>query len=702
MEQINIPGRSPGFRRPESLISMEGEVIPDIEYLIDGSDYEFLESLNGKYGGSPSKKSKKKKGKSSSNSGDGVLSVDQFEVIMTKLERSVWDLQEEGHSHERAAADGEDQELPFKLNDTQCGVCFQRRRSRKNYVVECDMCHCVAHMSCCVMYTVEKRKRWRCQACVDGKGYGKLAVPASVQKQVELTCAMCPFGQEAGVMMRTHDKKQWVHARCAIWLGAVLLGRKTVLKTAKVPDGYANQRHEGVCFGCKRKNSGALLKCDHEGCTLKFHVACACKKNCFLNMDNIYHVNRNLTNAGSLNSSMSGGGVLLPEDQPSVPAKRGPKPGYNSYKKLNIISVNCSQFCPSHSPKVRVASLDSESIWMRVRDTIPTLLPEGYEAEIATALYEHWVDRRLENGKWGELPLLRSLEAKRYALRREQRLRKKEQKKLSLPAGGLLHIPTDPVYNQMLQLRVEMDKARTIIDLLARRERFKKQIVQHDADEFALEQWNAPAPVNLDEACARIAAATADATPAPASRNDTYGSVSTVPFTLDDAQEPDAGEQEEMIDVAELSTDKDAEGTPISRPPPPKPPAMVLSVSYGKPPTRDDIPTFRARRRGPPRPPTVGNGLALVWPDDAPKPKRKRGRPPRNALNPTGPPPATARLPPAFIQARYGDDALLAELEMEMESPMDDDDDPEWMRKPYTYKKKKHSKLKRKAMQGFL
>ena len=73
-------------------------------------------------------------------------------------------------------------------------------------------------------------------------------------------------------------------------------------------------------------------------------------------------------------------------------------------------------------------------------------------------MYDHWVDRRLENGKWGELPLLRSLEARRSARRQEKKKRKKEQKRLTLPTGGLLHIPTDPVYNQMIQLRVEMDK----------------------------------------------------------------------------------------------------------------------------------------------------------------------------------------------------------------------------------------------------
>lgn len=171
-------------------------------------------------GGSAKKKKKKR---------EDVLGVDAFEVLMTKLERAVWDAQEEAHAHERLAAEGEDMELPFKLSDTPCGVCFQRRKSRKNLIVSCDVCRSSAHVACAVFSVVEKKKRWRCQGCVDGMGYGKLPTPAAVSRK-PLACSLCPFGLEVGVMMRTLDKKQWTHPRCAFWLGASLLGRKTVLK----------------------------------------------------------------------------------------------------------------------------------------------------------------------------------------------------------------------------------------------------------------------------------------------------------------------------------------------------------------------------------------------------------------------------------------------------------------------------------------
>jgi hypothetical protein len=181
IETLNV-GRTTGYRRPEGMIQMDRETVPEVEYLIDGSDYEFLEELNGE-GKSPGKGNNKKKKKKSSP----VLNDDQFETIMTKLERGIWDMQEEAHGHERMASEGEDQELPFKLDDEPCGVCFQRHKSRKNYVVECDVCKNSAHMSCAIFITVEKRKTWRCQGCADGLGYGKLAngtAPAGAKKSL--------------------------------------------------------------------------------------------------------------------------------------------------------------------------------------------------------------------------------------------------------------------------------------------------------------------------------------------------------------------------------------------------------------------------------------------------------------------------------------------------------------------------------------
>ncbi len=193
---------------------------------------------------------------------------------------------------------------------------------------------------------------------------------------------------------------------------------------------------------------------------------------------------------------------------------------------------------------------------MRVREQLFGWLPEKCPREVGARVYDHWVDRRLENGKWGELPLLRSLEARRYEQRREQRLRKREQKRLALPSGGLLHIPTDPVYNAMIELRVEMDKARTIVDLIARRERFKRQILQAQVDDAGLDQ-------GVD---AMLSA----------------------------------------LDLGELSTDKDRDeeaGT-----------GAVPRAPGWRPPTRHDIPPLKGRRRGPPR--TVrGTELQLLWPD---------------------------------------------------------------------------------------
>jgi hypothetical protein len=384
-------------------------------------------------------------------------------------------------------------------------------------------------------------------------------------------------------MMRTLDKKQWIHPRCAIWLGSALLGRKTVLKAVKLAP--IKDHQHGTCFICKKKNQGALVNCDHDGCKLQFHVSCAPRKKCHLNMDNIYFVNRSLAPGASMRD---GEGLHTPGPHSLAlieegPARRGPKPSFKAYKKYNEISVNCSQFCASHAPENRGATLDTESIWFKMREKISTFAPSLDEEQVAL-LYDHWVDRRLENGKWGELPLLRSLEARRSAKRQEKKKKKKEQKRLTLPTGGLLHIPTDPVYNEMIQLRVEMDRARTIVDLLARRERLKKQLVQHDLDELALEEW------------------------------------STLQTNL-----------EAQIDVAELSTDKDADGNSSGSQlvrAPPQPPAMVVALPRGLPPSRSDIPKMQGRRRGRPRLPKAMSPYLLAWPEDKENTtQKKRGRP---------------------------------------------------------------------------
>lgn len=105
-------------------------------------------------------------------------------------------------------------------------------------------------------------------------------------------------------------------------------------------------------------------------------------------------------------------------------------------------------------------------------------------------------------------------------------------------------------------------QARTIVDLLARRERFKKQIVASQMEDAGLDQ-------DLETMIT---------------------SMSTV-----------------VMDLEELSTDKDDEE----------------DVGASKPPSRADIP-LRSRRHGPPR---VGRGeFALIWPETALKNQLKRDR----------------------------------------------------------------------------
>merc|ERR1712000_728066 len=81
------------------------------------------------------------------------------------------------------------------------------------------------------------------------------------------------------------------------------------------------------------------------------------------------------------------------------------------------------------------------------------------------------------------------------------------------------------------------------------------------------------------------------------------------------------------VDVGELSTDKDADGTPVARPPPPRPPAMVVALPNGLPPMRNDIPLARNRRRGKPRMPRNPGQHLIRWPEDVERAAQKRDRP---------------------------------------------------------------------------
>ena len=126
------------------------------------------------------------------------------------------------------------------------------------------------------------------------------------------------------------------------------------------------------------------------------------------------------------------------------------------------------------------------------------------------------------------------------------------------------------------------------------------------------------------------------------------------------------------LDVGELSTDKDGQDS-ISNTPlfskhygqistqlnlgraPPKPPSMVVALPNGLPPTRNEIPEFRFRRKGGPRKANDPYQHLLVWPN-----------------------------------AQFnGVDLLLDDDDDDV--PDEDDDDSEWARK-YPKKKSKKSK----------
>ncbi len=154
------------FRRPEALIKCEGERVPEVEYEADGIDFDFLDALNGtvtadaedgasaidsgskKRGTPASKKAKTSKttppakgaNKGAASKPRILLTQEQFEALMTRMEHAIWELQEKTHAHERNTSEGEDHELPFKLTDEPCSVCWQRRKSRKNFIVTCDTC----------------------------------------------------------------------------------------------------------------------------------------------------------------------------------------------------------------------------------------------------------------------------------------------------------------------------------------------------------------------------------------------------------------------------------------------------------------------------------------------------------------------------------------------------------------------------------
>ena len=155
-------------------------------------------------------------------------------------------------------------------SDDCCSVCFFTHSPADNPIVYCDGCNQTVHVRCQGMDAPPpERDEWFCDRCAVGLKPDTERYP----------CAICKKHLSAGCMRLVESGKrkgEWVHLSCAIFYPAVQFGDVQHRRGIKGVENVTSSGQQGkdACLCCSQ-TSGAMVKCEVQGCSQHMHVPCA-------------------------------------------------------------------------------------------------------------------------------------------------------------------------------------------------------------------------------------------------------------------------------------------------------------------------------------------------------------------------------------------------------------------------------------------
>ncbi|VDM16260.1 unnamed protein product [Hydatigera taeniaeformis] len=146
--------------------------------------------------------------------------------------------------------------------DAKCDICQSYNGEDGNELVFCEKCNVCVHQACYGIPNLPDGP-WHCRLCEMGA-------------HSTARCALCP--NKGGAMKLIDDYRSWCHVSCALWVPEVSFQDVDLMEPITNVNGIPQARKNLVCVLCKI-HYGAPIQCSVKKCKVAFHVTCAFQHN---------------------------------------------------------------------------------------------------------------------------------------------------------------------------------------------------------------------------------------------------------------------------------------------------------------------------------------------------------------------------------------------------------------------------------------
>lgn len=446
-DPIEVPDAEPRGSAYFRFIEKSAEELDEsVEYDMDEEDCAWLELIN-------------KKRKSDKYC---EIPPDVFEMLMDRLEKESYFLSQNSKDPVAQVID----------ENAVCCICNDGDCQNSNAILFCDMCDLAVHQECYgVPYIPEGQ--WLCRRCLHS--------PSAA-----VDCILCP--NKGGAFKQT-DKGDWAHVVCALWIPEVCFANTVFLEPIDSISSIPAARWRLLCYICKQKNVGACIQCHRINCYVAFHVTCAQSAGLYMKIDFDKSGTQSIRKAAychthtpadeaATTSALSG--VYVTGDTDDDCSRTSFKSKKKSASKAGVDKncVNESEF-KEKIRKTRKILAEKRSELPKV--SIPTIPPDRLTSiaekvrlpkrnQFIQRLLGYWtLKRQSRNG----VPLLRRLQISYMGNRRSETFdTDSEQIK-----------KTKEVIKYVQRLRQDLEKARLLVELIRKREKYKRQLIEAQQEE---------------------------------------------------------------------------------------------------------------------------------------------------------------------------------------------------------------------------
>lgn len=312
-------------------------------------------------------------------------------------------------------------------SDTTCDVCGLLDGEPGNEMVFCDGCDTCVHQICYGVKEIPEGD-WFCQSC---EMDSRMVMPS---------CDLCPL--QGGALRRTNKKNTFVHVGCALWIPEMTIPANLDTDPIRV-DVIDKERRKLLCCLCKTK-SGACIQCQVPTCKTAFHVRCAMDHK--LRMD--------------LMVKPDGKGEII--RKAFCPRHRNYVAPETVVSSLHDQKANGGAASPSkriHGARTEFCDLVS----------LPDVEAElDLPMEMIQSVFAYWVQKRR---RMERKPLLRQFVQRKSTVRG--------------PGTPGSRVRASPAQTAIMNTRLSLERARSLCEMVRRRETKKRDFYKVLRSEFA-------------------------------------------------------------------------------------------------------------------------------------------------------------------------------------------------------------------------